>query len=118
MSARANLLATALVVFAVTALEGCAMAMLSGAAGGGGSTASQETRSASQIGADDAMTTAVRSKLLANPALKPFNLAADTHEGVVTLRGQVNKVGERNAAQAAALAVKGVKSVQNQITVR
>jgi osmotically-inducible protein OsmY len=99
-------------------LSGCAVAMLSGAAGGSGSAASQGTRSASQIAADNAITTAVRSKLSANPALKPLNLGVDTHDGVVTLRGQVAKVEQRNAAQLDARAVKGVKSVQNLLTVR
>ena len=51
-------------------------------------------------------------------ALKPLNLAVDTYDGVVTLRGQVNKVEQRNAAQNEARAVKGVKAVQNQLTVR
>ncbi|HEV7715212.1 MAG TPA: BON domain-containing protein [Steroidobacteraceae bacterium] len=118
VSAVATAVTMAITMASITALSGCAMAMLSGAAGGGGSTASQETRSTSRNASDDAMATAVRSKLQANPALKPFNLAVDTHEGIVTLRGQVNKVGERDAAQAAAVAVKGVKSVQNLVTVR
>ena len=49
---------------------------------------------------------------------KPFNLGVDTHDGIVTLRGQVANVEQRNAAQLEARAVKGVKTVQNLITVR
>ncbi|MEP7244683.1 MAG: BON domain-containing protein [Gammaproteobacteria bacterium] len=112
-------------VFATTslvALCGCAMALLNGASGGGGSTTSSSPsparRPASQIAADDAITAAVRSRLGTNPALKPFNLAVDTHDGVVTLRGQVAKVEQRNYAQSDARAVKGVKSVANLLTVR
>jgi BON domain len=117
---------------------GCALAMLNGAAGAGGSTQGGSTqggstqggstqggstdqpdqRAASQRAADDAISTAVRSRLAANPAVRPFNLGVDTHDGVVTLRGQVAKVAQRNAAQLDARAVHGVKSVQNLITVR
>jgi hyperosmotically inducible protein len=90
--------------------------MLNGAAssGGGSSSAPPATRSSS----DGAISTAVRSKLAADPAVKTFNLTVDTHDGVVTLRGQVGSVGQRNAAAADARAVAGVKSVQNLITVK
>lgn len=100
---------------------GCAVGMLRGAASsGGGSTSSGSASStaASRKATDDAISTSVRSKFAANAALKPFNLLVDTHDGVVTLRGQVAKVEQRNAAQLDARAVKGVKSVQNLITVR
>jgi osmotically-inducible protein OsmY len=104
-------------------LGGCAVGMLRGAAGSGGpsssgSTASQAPRTASRKAADDAISTSVRSKLAANAATKPFNLSADTHDGIVTLRGQVAKVEQRNAAQSDARSVAGVKAVQNLITVR
>jgi hypothetical protein len=114
-------------VCAVLTLGGCALAMLNGAAnsGGGsasggsaGSAASSPSRTAAQRSADDALSTSVRSRFAANPALKTLNLIVDTHDGVVTLRGQVANVGQRNAAQAEARAVKGVKSVQNFIAVR
>ena len=119
---RPRVVAGALAAISLTCLSGCAMALLNGASGGGGSTASSSpapaTRPASQIAADDAITAAVRSRLSTNPALKPFNLAVDTHDGVVTLRGQVAKVEQRTAAQIDARAVKGVKSVANLLTVR
>jgi osmotically-inducible protein OsmY len=105
-------------VAAALLLSGCAVAMLKGAAGSGSHENSQDTRSASQIAADDSISTAVRSKLAANPALKPFNLGVDTHDGVVTLQGVVAKVAERAAAERDARAVRGVKAVRNQLTVR
>ncbi|HEU4626288.1 MAG TPA: BON domain-containing protein [Steroidobacteraceae bacterium] len=93
--------------------------MLNGAASSGGSSgASGSSSQAARSGTDDAISTAVRSKLAADPALKGFNLSVDTHDGVVTLRGQVANVGQRNAAVADARAVKGVKSVQNLLTVK
>ena len=115
------------VICGVLMLSGCALAMLNGAANSGGgsasagsgkSTTSSSSRTAAQRSADDAISTAVRSRFAANAALKTLNLIVDTHDGVVTLRGQVANVGLRNAAQTEARAVKGVKSVQNFIAVR
>jgi osmotically-inducible protein OsmY len=115
------------IVCGVLLLGGCALAMLNGAANSGsgsasagssGSTASTPSRTAAQRSADDAISTSVRSRFKANSALKTLNLIVDTHDGVVTLRGQAANVGQRNAAQAEARGVKGVKSVQNFIAVR
>jgi hyperosmotically inducible periplasmic protein len=111
--------ALAVLMTAASMLGGCALAMLNGAASSGGgsstpSSAPQPARSSS----DSAISTAVRSKLAADPAVKAFNLSVDTHDGVVTLKGQVANVGQRSAAVADARAVAGVKSVQNLITVK
>ena len=111
-----NWAALAALMIATSMLGGCALAMLNGAAssGGGSSSAPPPARSST----DGAISTAVRSKLAADPAVKAFNLSVDTHDGVVTLRGQVANVGQRNAAVADARAAHGVKSVQNLITVK
>jgi hyperosmotically inducible protein len=101
-------------IMATSLLAGCALAMLNGAASSGGSSSAPAPARRSS---DDAIATAVRSKLAADPAVKAFNLSVDTHDGVVTLRGQVANVGQRNAAVADARAVAGVKSVQSLITV-
>jgi hypothetical protein len=105
-------------------VSGCAVGLLRGAASSGGSssssgsTPSQSSGTASRQAADNSISTSVRSKLAANAATKPFNLLVDTHDGVVTLRGQVTKVETRTAAEAQASSVAGVKGVQNLITVR
>ena len=114
-------------------LSGCAMAMLKGAAGSGansgtggsgisgqGGTGAATTggRAPSQIAADNATTSAVRSKLAADAGLRLLNVGVDTHDGVVTLRGQVNNVQQRNAAQLAAHSTNGVKAVRNELVVR
>jgi len=104
-------------------VSGCAAAMLSGAARSGGSSAPATSGSGAPVrpatsNADMSISTAVRSRLAANAALKPLKLVVDTHDGVVTLRGQVNNVEQRNAAQLEARAVTGVKSVKNELTVR
>jgi hypothetical protein len=106
-------------------VSGCAVGLLRGAASSGGSppssgstTPSQSSGTASRRAADNSISTSVRSKLTANAATKPFNLLVDTHDGIVTLRGQVTKVETRTAAEAQARSVTGVKGVQNLITVR
>jgi hypothetical protein len=113
-------------------LSGCAVAMLGGAARSSGSaspstsssspTASKPAapapRAASQAPADAAVSTAVRSRFAANSSLKPLKISVDTHDGVVTLRGQVNTVEQRTAAQLEARATRGVKAVKNELTVR
>lgn len=107
-------------VIAALALQGCAVGMMRGAAGSGGgsSTSRPPPSSSSQVASDSAISTSVRSRLAANAALKGLNIGVDTHDGVVTLRGQVAKVEQKSAAQANALTVKGVRSVQNLLTVR
>jgi hypothetical protein len=90
----------------VAVLSGCAVAMLGGAARSGSSSGSSGGSAA------------VRSRFSAHPTLKPLKLTVDTHDGVVTLRGQVNSVEQRNAAQLEARAVRGVKAVKNELVVR
>jgi hyperosmotically inducible protein len=108
----------------VAVLSGCAVAMLGGAArsgsssGSSGGSAAPPARPASQLQADSSISTAVRSRFSAHPTLKPLKLTVDTHDGVVTLRGQVNSVEQRNAAQLEARAVRGVKAVKNELVVR
>src|SRR5262245_32573048 len=93
-------------------LSGCAVGLLNGAAsrpssqGTAGSTTTQ-----APVATDTQISSTVRSKLSVNPSLKGLKLTADTHDGVVTLRGQVNNVEQRYAAQRDARAVKGVKAV-------
>lgn len=116
-------------IMAAALLSGCAVAMLNGAAhsGGGSAPTSAGSRTSngaanpagkSQVAADGSISTAVRSRFSASSALKPLKIVVDTHDGIVTLRGQVNTVEQRNTAQAEARAVSGVKGVNNQLTVR
>ncbi len=107
---------------AAAALQGCAVGLLKGAAGSGssGSGTSPPARSSapSSTATDNAISTSVRSRLAQNASLKGLNISVDTHDGVVTLRGQVAKVEQKSAAEANARSVQGVRSVQNLITVR
>ena len=121
-------LTSALLPWAVAAaLQGCAVGMLKGAAGSGSSSpppstsapsSTSSSSSAAKLAADNAISNSVRSRLAASAALKGLNIYVDTHDGIVTLRGQVAKVEHKSAAEANARSVQGVRSVQNLITVR
>jgi hyperosmotically inducible periplasmic protein len=129
-------MAGAIAIMAV--LSGCAMAMLGGAARSGGGSASSSTSGGTGSGAgtasapgggasgaagksqvsDSSISAAVRSRFSANASLKALKIVVDTHDGIVTLRGQVNTVADKSAAQAEARVVVGVTGVNNQLTVR
>ena len=66
---------------------------------------------------DAAITSKVKSKIAADPEVNPFRIDVDTHDGVVTLRGKVEKAVARDEAEKHAAATRGVTSVRNQITV-
>jgi osmotically-inducible protein OsmY len=67
---------------------------------------------------DSSISAAVRSRLSAHSTLRALKIGVDTHDGIVTLKGQVNTLADKSAAQAEARAVSGVKAVNNQLTVR
>ena len=110
-------------IMAAASLSGCAVALLGGAARSGGSASASSGGgtsggTAGPTAADSSIAAAVRSRFSASSTLKPLKIVVDTHDGIVTLRGQVNSVEQRNAAQAEARVVNGVRGVNNQLTVR
>lgn len=125
MKSRSRLCANgtlAAIILCALATSGCAVSMLGGAARSGGASTGQATPKPSTtkptVTSDASISTAVRSRLGASTALKGFKILVDTHDGVVTLKGQVNNVEQRRAAQAEARAVNGVKAVRNELTVK
>jgi hyperosmotically inducible periplasmic protein len=115
VEAKARARVAIVAIMAAAVLSGCAVAMLGGAARAGGGSASAP---APQPASDSSISTAVRSRLSANSTLKALNIGVDTHDGIVTLTGQVNTLAAKSAAQAEARAVGGVKGVNNQLAVR
>lgn len=68
--------------------------------------------------ADDATITAdVKVKLSKAPSLKDAKIEVSTADGVVTLDGTVKSKQAKGAATKMAKAVKGVKSVTNNLTI-
>ena len=86
-------------------------------------TAAQEAKdktkaAANQTGevvGDAAITSAVKSKLLADKATGGLKIDVDTNDGVVTLSGTVHSAAERNEAVRLARTTKGVKTVSNKL---
>jgi hyperosmotically inducible periplasmic protein len=66
---------------------------------------------------DPGITTAVKSKLLADPAVSGLKIDVDTSEGVVTLSGHVKSNAERETAVRIARETDGVKRVTDMLTV-
>ncbi len=75
------------------------------------------TRPISDQFEDGTITTKVKSKLAGDPDINPFNIDVDTLDGVVTLRGEVEKERARDEAQHHAENTRGVKQVINEIRV-
>ena len=65
---------------------------------------------------DEQISTAVAEALKANPSLSV--VSATVKDGVVTLTGEVDDDALKSSAESLAAAVKGVKSVDNSLTVK
>jgi hyperosmotically inducible protein len=76
------------------------------------------TRSAGQQLDDGAITAKIESKLSLDPDINPFNVDVDTLDGVVTLRGEVEKASARTGAERLARDTDGVVEVRNEIRVQ
>ncbi len=66
---------------------------------------------------DGTITTKITTKLAADPEINPFNIDVDTLDGVVTLRGEVEKEEARAEAEKLARNTSGVLEVKNDIRV-
>ncbi len=67
---------------------------------------------------DAAITTKVKSAVLAEPGLKSLQINVDTKDAVVTLSGTVDTPDLKNRAMQIAQNVQGVKSVVDNLSVK
>ena len=68
---------------------------------------------------DDAEVTAkVKAAIFAEPGLKTLQISVVTVKGVVTLSGSVDSLANSERAKGLALAVSGVKNVDNQLVLK
>ena len=67
---------------------------------------------------DDQIYDLVRQRLANDPDVKGGALQVDVKDGVVTIRGEVEKDSQRRKAERIVHKVKGVKSVNNQLTLK
>ena len=66
---------------------------------------------------DSALTTELKAKFLAEKGLDSFDIKVETTNGIVTLRGQVEKRFQSRLAEKIARETKGVRSVKNKISI-
>jgi hyperosmotically inducible periplasmic protein len=67
---------------------------------------------------DSVITSSVKSALLADPAIKSFDLQVETRKGTVQLSGFVDSQMQIDQALAVARGVDGVTGVENSVTVK
>ena len=67
---------------------------------------------------DTAITASIKTDFLKDPDLSVLKIDVDTKDGVVTLNGQAGTEAGRKRAEQLAGAIKGVKSVRNNLTVK
>lgn len=67
---------------------------------------------------DSVVTSSVKSALLAEPNIRSFDFKVETHKGEVQLSGFVDNQTQLDLATAAVRAVPGVKSIQNNVSLK
>lgn len=100
----------------------CGLAIIGMTAGyASAQTATEKTKAAvknaGDATADAAITTAVKTKLLADTKVGGLKIDVDTKDNVVTLTGPVHSVAERNEAVRLARTTTGVKRVVSKLVV-
>jgi osmotically-inducible protein OsmY len=88
------------------------MAVMLGCAG------DRTTRSTGQVIDDGALTTKVKSALVADPGVKGTQVQVEVYRGVVQLSGFVDRPADAQRAVAVARNVEGVKEVRNNLIVK
>lgn len=83
-----------------------------------GNTMERKADQAGQAIDDAAITTSLKGKYLADDTLKGLDISVETQQGVVTLTGSVQSDSAKELATTIAQGVDGVKSVNNQLTVK
>ncbi len=81
-------------------------------------TLKQGKHTSGEIMDDSALTAKVKSALIDDPTTKAGDIKVETRQGVVQLSGFVADQGAKDAAAKVAQSVKGVKSVQNGLSIR
>lgn len=87
-------------------------------AGALGCAATETRQSTSEYVDDSWITTKVKSEIFAEPSLKVAQVNVETYQGVVQLSGFVESKADMARAVEVARAVKGVKSVKNDMRLR
>lgn len=102
--------------FSTFYLSGCLLAAV-GVGAEAGYVASQDDRTAQETINDQYITSAVKTKLLADSRTPGLDINVDTFKSVVTLRGALKTNREASNALEVARSVDGVKSVISKLVV-
>jgi len=81
-------------------------------------TTSRATNETAVVVDDAAITTKVKSAVLAEPGLKTLQINVDTKDAVVTLSGTVDSPELKSKAVQIAQSVQGVKSVNDNLSIK
>lgn len=107
----------ALIIISVLfSLTGCAAALVGGAAAGG-YYLGQEDRPAGQVISDGAITSGIKTRMIADRYVQAFDIKVSTYEGTVTLSGEVDTYIAKQQAETIARRSKGVVNVINSLSV-
>jgi len=97
-------------------LPACTSMLLGNASGGDGNV-STDTRSGSQVAADNTISSTIRRKLSADTMVSKYAIGIRTVDSNVTLSGTVGSFPARDRAVQIATDTDGVRNVRNQIMV-
>ena len=84
---------------------------------GAADTVREKASEAGEALGDAGITTAVKTKLLADPDVSGLKINVDTSSGIVTLTGDVNTAAEKRRAVELAKETTGVTSVKDQLKI-
>jgi hyperosmotically inducible protein len=107
-----NMSIKAVAVAAVIAVAGVS------ASGCASQTVARNTEAAEQYASDTAITTKVKTALIAEPNLKALDVNVETQNGVVQLAGFVESAEQIHKAVAVAKGVSGVREVKNDLRLK
>ena len=101
---------------AVNVLSGCTVALVGGSAVGG-YMIGEDDRKVGRIVDDASITAAVKAFLLSDSQIESFKISIDTHQGIVTLTGNVPSKRMINRAIELTRTVEGIEDINSLLRV-
>lgn len=102
--------------YTVAIISGCTAVAVGGAATGG-YYAAKDKRTLATITSDAALSTKIKTKLIADEYVKAGNINVDTYDSVVTLHGNVPSEAIKERTIQLTRSIKGVKKVITKLLI-